>query len=944
MAAALRMTHDLPPLPGTADAASGTAEAESDATDLRAFVDRTDRAAFERLVRRHLDTCWRLARRLGGGAAEADDTVQEAVLAAMRGARSWRGGSVRAWLLGIVANVARSRVRRARRGRPLPHEPAAPEPGPDDAELRAAALAALAALPASYRDPVSLRYLDGFEVPEIAAALGLGERTTRTRLSRGIEKLRAALAPRRAMEASAVVALLPTVAEAAPPGCADATAATIATGPAAAAALPLLALALASGVLLVAATVAVAWAFSERPGGGRPDPEPRMAAGAAVPIEQLLDRRIDIAFFHHAHPTLPIQRALRDGLLPVSYPFTGIGLRWTGASVDGRNLRVREVLDRAATQLGLEWTVAGGYVQWFRPQADADRAFDLASLRDPARGMDIGPAETHRRVRLAAALRLAWSRDRAALRALLIASGGDDADAAGAAAQALALAYPLQWPSRRIGTPFHAFRGDAEVHAAADRAVVRLEDAAGAVAWRLAAVAGPAAHVRVADALVMAMRAHVAAPQDVAAAALTAALAVATGECGLDEVQRVALLGLVGTETPQPLRLACAHALARVGDERAIGLVRESWATIGSSRPHRETLVATTLEAYDACPGGGALVDDLVRIADLDRKAHPRAGSTVAAEALVHTRDHRAGAWAIRVLLGEPSDLAGHALGVLHMRPPIDLGPLVAAAADGDTARRVKAAAGRLQAGDRSAVALLEREAHDHGMMASIHLSDQAYPEAIEALRRLVGRAGPQRNPLSVLRTSRHPHAIAVLRAIAEDGIRSDVDRIAAARELVQCEDADALDAVEALPDPIRVAAGYPLRCPAYPHLLWANDQGLPSPRPSQHLDMPTRAEVALHAGRVPRMSDGRRASLIEAVTQLLLDDPSLPRQEFVALLRRLGVEDPVAAVAKEARRHLGRLETGGDALASPPPATPAPVAPPTAPADPPTGNPDPGF
>src|SRR3954469_5240022 len=164
---------------------------DDDARLLRAFVDQGDREAFAEVLRRNLESCWRLALRLSGNAADAEDVLQEATLIAMRQARRWRGGLVRAWLLGIVANaqrdLSRSARRRERRERRERSSPPTPPEGDHDDELREAAVAALAELPDAYRAPVCLRSLEGLEFPAIAEALGLGERTARARVSRGLE-------------------------------------------------------------------------------------------------------------------------------------------------------------------------------------------------------------------------------------------------------------------------------------------------------------------------------------------------------------------------------------------------------------------------------------------------------------------------------------------------------------------------------------------------------------------------------------------------------------------------------------------------------------------------------------------------------------------------------------------------------------------------------------
>ena len=59
-------------------------------------------AAFETLVRRHQATVRGVARRLAGGAAEADDIAQAAFFTAWRKIATYAGGSFKAWLCTIA--------------------------------------------------------------------------------------------------------------------------------------------------------------------------------------------------------------------------------------------------------------------------------------------------------------------------------------------------------------------------------------------------------------------------------------------------------------------------------------------------------------------------------------------------------------------------------------------------------------------------------------------------------------------------------------------------------------------------------------------------------------------------------------------------------------------------------------------------------------------------
>ena len=177
--------------------------AAQDRAWLDAFRQRTDRSALEQLFRRHAEAMWRVAaRQIGAGSA--DDAVQEAFLAAMRHAHTYRGGSatVKSWLLAITANAARmharSATRRAQReqvGLP-PAIPPEPDAEAEDEMVSELVQAGLAALPDRERQAVLLHYADGLAHAEVAAILACSTVAARKRVQRGLERLRAFLAQR----------------------------------------------------------------------------------------------------------------------------------------------------------------------------------------------------------------------------------------------------------------------------------------------------------------------------------------------------------------------------------------------------------------------------------------------------------------------------------------------------------------------------------------------------------------------------------------------------------------------------------------------------------------------------------------------------------------------------------------------------------------------------
>jgi RNA polymerase sigma-70 factor (ECF subfamily) len=156
-----------------------------------------DREAFGMLVARHQQVAFRTAYAVCRDAAEAEDATQEAFVKAYRALwRFRRGAPWRPWLLRIVANEARNRRRAAGRREHLAAQaaavapPATPMPDYSAAELSDA----LDRLEAPHREVVLLRHVLELTEAETAAALGCRPGTVKSRLSRGLARLREELA------------------------------------------------------------------------------------------------------------------------------------------------------------------------------------------------------------------------------------------------------------------------------------------------------------------------------------------------------------------------------------------------------------------------------------------------------------------------------------------------------------------------------------------------------------------------------------------------------------------------------------------------------------------------------------------------------------------------------------------------------------------------------
>jgi RNA polymerase sigma-70 factor (ECF subfamily) len=141
----------------------------------------------------------RLARRLLGDDAAAEDVVQEVFLSLPGALRGFRGDSdVHSFLLGISVKKARGQMRVAmRRRRLLECYAACERPGPRDPEQELAQrelarqlLEAMDALSTAHREAFVLCELESLSAGEAARVLGVPEGTVRTRLFYAREKLR----------------------------------------------------------------------------------------------------------------------------------------------------------------------------------------------------------------------------------------------------------------------------------------------------------------------------------------------------------------------------------------------------------------------------------------------------------------------------------------------------------------------------------------------------------------------------------------------------------------------------------------------------------------------------------------------------------------------------------------------------------------------------------
>jgi RNA polymerase sigma-70 factor, ECF subfamily len=167
-------------------------------------VSDSKRSRFEYSVSPHVDAAYNLARWLTRNEHDAQDVVQEALLRAFTFFEGFRGLDARPWVLKIVRNTCYTWLQTNRPGEVTTVDanelndmpPVYSGPG-DDPEIlalrRTTALEindALARLPASLREVVVLRELEGMSYKEIATIIDAPIGTVMSRLARGRADLR----------------------------------------------------------------------------------------------------------------------------------------------------------------------------------------------------------------------------------------------------------------------------------------------------------------------------------------------------------------------------------------------------------------------------------------------------------------------------------------------------------------------------------------------------------------------------------------------------------------------------------------------------------------------------------------------------------------------------------------------------------------------------------
>lgn len=163
-----------------------------------------DVGAYEELVSRYGAIAQRVAYLITGSAAEAEDAAQQAFVKAYYAIGRFRlEAPFRPWLLRIVSNEAKNRIRsqgrqagvavRLQEGRPRDDAAPSPEVAVLSKERSSALMEALSTLKTDDRTVIYLRYFLELSEAEMAATLACRPGTVKSRLSRALARLKTAL-------------------------------------------------------------------------------------------------------------------------------------------------------------------------------------------------------------------------------------------------------------------------------------------------------------------------------------------------------------------------------------------------------------------------------------------------------------------------------------------------------------------------------------------------------------------------------------------------------------------------------------------------------------------------------------------------------------------------------------------------------------------------------
>jgi RNA polymerase sigma-70 factor, ECF subfamily len=179
--------------------------------DLLGRARKGDSEALEMLLAHHQAQIYRFGLKMCRDPEDAEDVLQDTLLAMARGVRDFRGASsISTWLYTIARNFC-IKKRRKSKFAPAGQQSldsdvdletarlADPGKGPDETlaghEVKVALEQAIGALEPIYREVLLLRDVEGLTAPEVAEVLGVSVQAVKSRLHRARLTVRAHIAP-----------------------------------------------------------------------------------------------------------------------------------------------------------------------------------------------------------------------------------------------------------------------------------------------------------------------------------------------------------------------------------------------------------------------------------------------------------------------------------------------------------------------------------------------------------------------------------------------------------------------------------------------------------------------------------------------------------------------------------------------------------------------------
>ena len=162
-----------------------TDESESGA-DLLERARSGDQRAFAMLVEQHRDRLWAICLRITGNQHDAEDALQDTLVAAWRAIDSFRGDAqLSTWLYRIGSNAALARIRKRSDADDIDdHDPVSSLDVAQQVVVSDRIQEALSQVPDAYRATFVLRVYGELSYSEITEAQGIGLQSVRSRISR----------------------------------------------------------------------------------------------------------------------------------------------------------------------------------------------------------------------------------------------------------------------------------------------------------------------------------------------------------------------------------------------------------------------------------------------------------------------------------------------------------------------------------------------------------------------------------------------------------------------------------------------------------------------------------------------------------------------------------------------------------------------------------------